>query len=136
MNAWWSGSRAVRVLVGPEPERLNGRHPELAGAADVLEEPVADEEGVLRLDLECLERALEDRRMRLARPHLGREHAEVESLREPHLLEVAVKEPAGVEGVRDEPELEAALAKRLEQCVRVRSRALGRGPRRECSASR
>ena len=38
------GLAAVRMLVGPEPERLHGRHAELAGAAHVLVEAVADEQ--------------------------------------------------------------------------------------------
>src|SRR5437764_2738878 len=58
--------------------------------------------------------------MWLAHPDLGREDAEVEPLREAHLLEIAVQEPAGVEGVRDEAELQTSLPQRLEQCGRVR----------------
>ena len=123
------GLGAVGVLVGPVPERLHGRHPELGRAADVLEEPVADEERVLRLDLERLERALEDRRVRLAHPDLRGEDAEVEPLREAHLLEVVMQERARVERVRDEPELEPHPAQRLQQRVGVRAEHARRVPR-------
>ena len=37
------GLTAVRMLVGAEPERLDGRHSELCGSPDVLVQPVADE---------------------------------------------------------------------------------------------
>src|SRR4051794_33803835 len=100
---------AVRMLVGAEPERLHGGHPELAGAADVLVEAVADEQRALRLDFKGVERAPEDLRMRLPLPDLGREDGEVEPLCEAHLLQVALEEPAWVEGVRDERELEPAV---------------------------
>src|SRR5215212_8670182 len=58
--------------------------------------------------------------MRLAFPDLGGEDGKVEALRQPHLLEVALQKPPGVERVGDEPELEAARAEGLEQRVRVR----------------
>ena len=96
------------MLVGAEPERLDGRHAELGRTADILVEPVADEESLARRDSERFERALEDLRVRLALADLRREDREVEPFGEPHLLEVAVEQPAGVEGVRHEPEPQAA----------------------------
>src|SRR4051812_49862853 len=93
------------MLVGPVPERLHRRHPELPRAAHVLVEAVADEHCTLGLDVERLERPLEDGRVRLARPDLGREDAEVEPLREAHLLEVAVQQPAGSKAFETRPSL-------------------------------
>ena len=52
------GLGAVRVLVGPEPERLHGRHPHLPRSAHVLVEPVADEERPLRPNVKGRERVL------------------------------------------------------------------------------
>src|SRR2546430_421868 len=103
------------MFVGAEPERLHCRHPELAGATNVLEQAVAHEDGVGSRDPERLQRALEDRRMRLALADLGREDGEVQPLNPSPQLEVAGQEPAGVERIGDEPELEPALAQRLEQ---------------------
>ena len=96
------------MLVDAEPERLYGRHPELARATHVLVETVADEDGLGGPDPERVQRPLEDGGVRLPLANLGREDGEVELLAEPHLLEVALEEPARVEGVRDEPELEPA----------------------------
>src|SRR6266496_5487443 len=79
---------ALGMLVGAEPERLHGGHPKLAGTPDVLVEAVADENAVGGRDSERVERALEDRRMRLALAHLRREDGEIETLGEPHLLEI------------------------------------------------
>src|SRR3954465_5657327 len=50
-------------------------------------------------------------------------------LREAHLLEVAVQQPARIEGVRDEAQLEPALAQRLQQRVGGGGEATGRVPR-------
>src|SRR2546429_9267552 len=108
------------MLVGAEPERLHGGHPKLAGTPDVLVEAVADENAVGGRDSERVERALEDRRMRLALAHLGREAGEIETLGEPHLPEIAVEKPAGIERVRDQPELEASRPQGLPQRRRVR----------------
>src|SRR5262249_51958751 len=107
------------MLVGAEPERLHRGHPEVACATHVLIEPITDEDRVAGVDIECVERPLEDCRVRLSLSELGREDREIEALGEPHLLEVAVEKPAGIERVRDEPELEPALPQRLEQCRRV-----------------
>src|SRR4051794_10277695 len=96
--------------VRPEPQRLHRRHPDIRGALDVLEEPVADEERLARLDPERVEGSLEDRRMRLARTDLGRENRIVDPLRDAQLLEVRVLEIRRVERVRDEPELQTAAA--------------------------
>src|SRR3954452_13075617 len=68
--------------------------------------------------------------MRLARSDLRGEDAEVQPLREAHLLEVTVQEPAGIEGIRDEAELQATSAQRLQQRVRVRAEEPGRIPGR------
>ena len=111
----------VRVLVGAEPQGLNGRHPELAGAADVLEQPVADEERLLGRRIERRQRPFEDLRVRLALSDLRRKDRKVDPFRDPHLLEIATQQPAGVERVRDQPELETARPKRLEHGVRRRS---------------
>ena len=46
------------MLVGAEPKGLHGGHPELAGAAHVLIEPVSDEVGVRCSDVERLQRPL------------------------------------------------------------------------------
>ena len=82
------------------------------------------------LDSEGVECALEDLRVRLALADLGREDGEVEPLGHSELLQVAVEEPAGIERVRDEPELEAAVPQRLEQGVRVAREHARRIPRR------
>src|SRR5215211_8601964 len=105
---------AVRPLVGAEPERLHGRHPQPCGAGDVVVEAVADEERARRLDVELLERPLEDQRMGLPLADLGGEQRDVEPLGDAHPLEVPPEQSAGVEGVRDEAELEPASPERLE----------------------
>ena len=123
------GLAAVGVLVGAEPERLDARHSDLGRAADVLVEAVADEERISGRDLERLESALEDLGVRLALADLGREDRVVDPLGDSHLLEVTVKQPAGVERVRDEPEPQPARAQRLEQRVSRRRRAPAPAPR-------
>src|SRR5438552_6202893 len=65
------GLAALGMLVGPEPERLDGAHPGPCRPEHVLVEPVADEERPLGLDAEPLERRLEDLGMRLAVAELG-----------------------------------------------------------------
>src|SRR6185312_10542335 len=110
------------------PERLDGRHPELSRTPHVLVEPVADENSVFRCDVERLECSLEDCGVRLSLADLRRKDRKVEALREAHLLEVAMQEPAGVEGIRDEPELEAARTQSLEQRVGVRGQLSRRIP--------
>jgi hypothetical protein len=118
------------MLIGAEPERLHGRHPELAGAAHVLVQPVADEDGVRGGDVKRLQRPLEDGRVGLPLSDLGREDREVEPLGQPQLLEVTVEKPARIERVRDEPELEPALAQRLQQGGSVGGELPRRVPRR------
>src|SRR5205823_12506911 len=73
--------------------------------------------------------AAKDLRMWLSLPDLGREDREVEALREAHLLEIALEEPARVEGVRDERELEPAVAQGFEQRVRIGGEAARGIPR-------
>ena len=97
---------ALGVLVGAKPERLDARHPGLVRPAHVLVEAVADEHRLTRLDPERAQRPLEDLGVRLALAELRREDGEVDPLRDPHPLEVAVQEPARVERIRDETELQ------------------------------
>src|SRR5207248_528688 len=80
------------------------------GAGDVGRERVADEEGLLGSGGDRLQRALEDRRVRLSPAHLRREHRHVEPLRDAHLLEVAVEQVRRVERVRDETDPEAPVS--------------------------
>src|SRR5207344_1659877 len=75
-----------------------------------------------------LERALEDRGVGLPLADLGREDCKVQPLGDAHLLEIPVEKPAGIERVRDEPELEATVPERLEQSVRVTRQSAGRLP--------
>src|SRR2546421_1959299 len=114
------------MLVRAEPERLYGGHPQLPGAANVLVESVTYEERVLGAHVERGERALEDRWVRFTRADLRGEDVEVQPLGEAHLLEVAVEQPARVEGVRDETEPQPALTEGVEQRVR-RGAELSRG---------
>src|SRR5581483_7672561 len=121
---------ALRMLVRAKPDRLDGRQPELAGAANVLVEPVADEDGVARLDAEHLERALEDRRVRLPHADLRREDGAVEAIADAHAVAVAVQEPGRVESVRDEPELQAGPPERVQGRMGRGSEPPGRLPGR------
>src|ERR671925_2033653 len=124
------GLAAVRVLVGAEPERLYRRHADFAGPADVFVQAITDEERLVRVHAERLERALEDRGMRLALAELGREDGEVDALGDPELLEIAVQQPAGVERVRDDAESQPPPAQRLEQRVCRRAEYARGRPRR------
>src|SRR4029079_11192173 len=72
--------------------------------------------------------ALEDRGVGFAPPAPGGEDVEVEPVGETHLLEVMVQQPARIERVRDEPQLEPKLAQRLQQRVRVGSEHARRIP--------
>jgi hypothetical protein len=107
---------------------VNARHPDFVRPPHVLEEPIADEHGVVRDDSERLQRTLEDRPMRLALPELRREDREVDPFRDPHPLEVAVQEPARIERVRNEPELQPARPKRFQERVRRRTQLARRLP--------
>ena len=109
---------AVGVFVGPEPERLNARHPGLVGTTHVLVEAVAHEERFLRNDPERVQCPLEDLGVGLALPELGREDREVDPLGDPELLEVAMEKRPGVERVRDEPELQSPAPESLEERMR------------------
>src|SRR3712207_7090395 len=63
-------------------------------------------------------------------PDLRREDGDVEPLGEPLVGEVASQEPGRVERVRDEAELQPAIAERVEERVRLRAELPGRTPRR------
>src|SRR5262249_61524307 len=82
------------------------------------EQAAPDEYRLPRPRPEPSERPLEDLRMRLPLPDLRRKNREVDPVRDPHLLEVTPQQPARIERVRDEPQLEAARAKGLEHGVR------------------
>jgi hypothetical protein len=69
------GLASIGMLVGSKPERLHRRHAQLAGAAHVLEEPVTDEDRLLRGDFQRFERAPEDVRVRLPLADLRRKRA-------------------------------------------------------------
>ena len=121
VKAWKSGSPPRGCSSARNQTACTVVMPSSRGAAHVLVEPVADEHRLLGLDAELLERAPEDGRMRLADADLGREHEGVQALGEPHALHVAVEQPARVERVGDEAELEPARAERVEQRVRLRA---------------
>jgi hypothetical protein len=123
------GLGAARVVVRPEPERLHRRHPEPLRAQHVRVAAVPHEDRLRRVDAQPLERGLENERVRLSLPDLRREDGDVEALREAHPREVVVQEPAGVLRVRDEAELQAAVAERVEECVAGRPVLERRFPR-------
>src|SRR5215510_13389603 len=111
------GLSPVRVLVGSEPEGLNRRHPEVAGAAHVLEQPVADEQRLTGGRAYRRQGTLEDLRVRFPLSDLRRENRKVDPFSDPHLLEIAAQQPARIERVRDERQLQATRAQRLEHRV-------------------
>jgi hypothetical protein len=78
------------VVVGPEPERQHSPHAELGGAAHVFVAAIAHEERSLGPDSETLEGGLEDERVGLPAAHLGGEDGGVETLGQPHPLEILV----------------------------------------------
>jgi Ca2+:H+ antiporter len=108
------------VLVRTKPERLDGAHPHLTRAADVLVQTVADEQRRPRSSAERVEGAPEDHRVRLPAADLGGEHGEIDARGDARVGEVAVEQVRWVEGVRDEAELQPVASQRLEQGVRRR----------------
>jgi Ca2+:H+ antiporter len=107
---------------------LHGRHSELLRAPNVLVAPVAHEDRPLGVDFKPLERRLEDRLVWLPLADLGGEDHDVEPLGETHSLEIAVEEPAGIEGVRDEAGAKAPATQAVEECVCVGAELPGRVP--------
>jgi hypothetical protein len=118
------------VVVGPKPEGLHGSHPGLLRAAHILVAAVPDEERPRRVDAEPPQRLFEDDGVRLSLPGLGGEDRDIEALAEPHLSEIAMEETRRVEGVRDEPRLQPALAQEVEKGVRRVAEEPGRLPGR------
>src|SRR6185295_20299834 len=86
------GVEAALVVIGPEPECLDGGHPDLLGAADVLVTAVSDEERAGGVDFEPPESLLEDRWVRLPLTGLRGEDRDVEAVAEPHLRKIAMQE--------------------------------------------
>src|SRR5687768_14488603 len=111
--------RTFRVVICAKPQRLDRPDPERRRTADVVVEAVADVQGLARRDAELVERALEDRRVRLALPHLAREDDRVDALGEALRGEELADEATGRSDVGDDPELQLPLPQRLEQSVSV-----------------
>ena len=87
MNARKSGSTAAGVSSARNHSACTVVIPTAAAPCDVVDEPVADEERLERVDAEAVERVLEDRRVGLARADLAREDDRVDALRDAELLE-------------------------------------------------
>src|SRR5690242_17590728 len=73
------GLDSVLVLLRAKPHRLHGSHPDVAGAAHVCVEPVADEQTPIGGDAEPVQREQEDLGPRFPQPDLRREDRRVES---------------------------------------------------------
>ncbi len=120
MNARKSGSTSAGSVVGAKPQRLRGRHADRGSPVDVVEQPVADEERVGRVNRERVEGKLEDRRVGLAHADLAREDDRVETPGDAELGQLAADEPRRLRpGVRDDTEPQAAIAERVEERMRA-----------------
>ena len=115
------------MLVGAEPERLDGRHAELAGAAHVLVEAVADESvsSGSTWRASSATRKIAGSGLRLP---TSDENTAKSSAPRGHPLQIGLQDRAGVERVRNEPELETAVSQRVEQRVRGRAEHERRRP--------